>query len=413
MNPVIIIPAFSRAHSLKRLLNSIENAAYPNDEIKLIISLDGGAAKDVVQTAKEFSFSHGQVEVIEREENLGLREHIIWCGDQTEKYGSVIVLEDDLIVDPYFFIYAREALQFYSNEEKVAGIALYSYEGFDYVRLPFIPMRNGTSGFFMQKACSSGQAWTISQWDRFRKWYNRVDENAVSVRIDLPENVRKWRESSWKKYYMAYLVHQDKFFFYPFQSYSTNCSDAGGYHIEQTIDSVQVNMAMSTREMEPFVFPKFEKEVLFYDAFMEPFGPYISRLLEPEYRDCSIDFFGSKPKEMLQKTAYCITSRRSRNPIKKIPLRYRPVLKNLEFMNEEITDGCLVLSRSEDVLYDDGKEVYFMLSKYFSRFALDSNNFMEPYIRQVYFKKKKERRMNWLRRKIRYPFRLFRRIFNQ
>src|SRR5690554_5765728 len=121
MKPAIIVPAFARHKSLRRLLNSITNAVYPSADIEVIVSLDGGCTPQVQHVAEEFKerFVFGNVRVVKHVRNMGLREHIIWCGDHSQVYGSVIVLEDDLVVHPDFYCFAVAALKFYAEDPAV------------------------------------------------------------------------------------------------------------------------------------------------------------------------------------------------------------------------------------------------------------------------------------------------------
>ena len=65
----------------------------------------------------------GSIEVIEREENLGLARNIIdGVTTQINRYGRVIVLEDDLIVAPYFLRFMNEALDMCKDEPRVGHI---------------------------------------------------------------------------------------------------------------------------------------------------------------------------------------------------------------------------------------------------------------------------------------------------
>ena len=95
-HPAIVVVTYNRPDSLMRLLGSLTKARYPVG-VPLIISIDGGdnREKQVVKIAEEFPWPHGKKEVICHEKNLGLRKHILSCGDLTERYDSVIVLEDD------------------------------------------------------------------------------------------------------------------------------------------------------------------------------------------------------------------------------------------------------------------------------------------------------------------------------
>jgi GT2 family glycosyltransferase len=101
MKPVIIILAYNRPTSLRRLLGSIELAEYP-DGVKLIISLEGGVSNSVREIANNFVSKKIAVSVVQHPTRLGLRKHVIACGDMALEQGSVIILEDDLIVDKYF-----------------------------------------------------------------------------------------------------------------------------------------------------------------------------------------------------------------------------------------------------------------------------------------------------------------------
>lgn len=71
--------------------------------------------------ADEFRFK--QVKLIIREKNLGLSPSIIsGVSEVIERHGSVIVLEDDLIVSRYFLKYMNEALKAYENVANVGQI---------------------------------------------------------------------------------------------------------------------------------------------------------------------------------------------------------------------------------------------------------------------------------------------------
>ena len=77
----IVVVAFNRARSLARLLASLNNAVYEEDNVPLIISIDKGDNQDVLKTAEDFEWKHGQKTVVYQSENLKLRKHILKCGD--------------------------------------------------------------------------------------------------------------------------------------------------------------------------------------------------------------------------------------------------------------------------------------------------------------------------------------------
>lgn len=355
--PAIIIPAYKRTESINRLLKSINESVFPNKEIKLIISLEGGSSKNVVEFAKSFSFKSGNVEIVERKKRMGLRDHIIWCGDQTEKYGSVIVLEDDLMVDPYFYVFALAALTFYEKDDKVAGIALYSQRHNQYARLPFEPQFNGTSAYFMQVACSWGQCWTKNQWIGFKEFYNKSSEKDVEECEGLPDAVKKWPVSSWKKYFSAYLISKSKTFVYPYISYTTNCSDEGGMHVLQQSNLYQVPMSARKRVCETFVFDKNSSDpIVGYDAFMEPTGIEFFERIGVNKGDVEVDFYGTKPLPLLLKKEYSLTIKNSSNPLKLMPIRFKPIESNI--FSSDNADLYAVLSKSTNLLEKNKKDEF-------------------------------------------------------
>lgn len=68
------------------------------------------------------------ITIIEQDKNLGLAASIIDGVTQTvNKYGKVIVLEDDIVTSPYFLQFMNEALEFYQNEDRVMHISGWNY----------------------------------------------------------------------------------------------------------------------------------------------------------------------------------------------------------------------------------------------------------------------------------------------
>lgn len=66
------------------------------------------------------------VTLIEREKNWGLADNLIaGITELTDKYGRVIVVEDDLIVSPYFLKYMNDALEKYKDDERVSSISAF------------------------------------------------------------------------------------------------------------------------------------------------------------------------------------------------------------------------------------------------------------------------------------------------
>ena len=68
--------------------------------------------------------------VIEREKNHGLAQNIIeGVTTQVNRYDRVIVLEDDLIVAPYFLQFMNDALETYKDEPRIGHIQACDFTG--------------------------------------------------------------------------------------------------------------------------------------------------------------------------------------------------------------------------------------------------------------------------------------------
>ena len=349
--PAVIVPAYNRPDALSRLLISINRAHYPDTNVNLIISLDGGATGDVNKCAHKFGFKAGAAAVIERDEHLGLREHILWCGDQAQEHGAVIILEDDLVVDPWFYHYAIHALTAHEHENDIAGIALYAPQFNEFAGLRFEPLSNGSSAYRMQIPCSWGQAWTATQWAEFRTWYERVDEATVRDCEQLPDMVRQWPASSWKKYFAAYLALEDRYFVYPYESLTTNCADPGGVHAGRGTDELQVPLPDPSRAFVAPVFSFGDEAGVAYDPYMEPDLKIDFATLSLDPGSLCVDLYGSRPPDFVRKYDYCLTTRPVKAAIRRYPLKFHPLPMNVLIDDGDSVDGPVSLCR-KDQHYD-------------------------------------------------------------
>lgn len=259
--PAIVISAFDRPRSLERLLGHLSKGIFSSPDIPLVISIDGGGDDEVLKLATEFEWSHGAKEVIHHSTNLGLKEHIISCGDLTSRFGQVIVLEDDLGISPFFYEFALKSIATYADSEEVAGISLYAYKvsenGFD----DFLPIDDGKDVYLMQIASSWGQIWTESQWSGFRSWMGSGGDMDKLT----PDYLDGWSDRSWKKLFIKYLIQKDKWFVFPRVSLTTNYEDAG----EHSFNSGRFLVPMVQGEKQ-WEFPAISEIRVRYDAWFKP-----------------------------------------------------------------------------------------------------------------------------------------------
>ena len=289
IHPAIVIIAYNRAEPLKRLLKSIERASYPDEGVTLIISIDAGGAKEVKTVADDFDWKHGEKKVIHRPEPLGLKKHVLLCSSYAMEYGSAIILEDDLYVARDFYYFAMAAIEHSEKGEdagRIAGVSLYNHLLNVHVREPFEAVDDGADNWYFQFASSWGQAYTASQWSAFKEWFDKNDNTPFPDSV--PAFVRSWSdEKSWLKYFIRYVVQEDKYFLYPRVSRTTNFGDEGTHAVGQCCD-LQVPLYRGTVG-DSYDFSSLSDSVSVYDAFFE--NAYLPSLFD---RDIRIDLYGAK-----------------------------------------------------------------------------------------------------------------------
>lgn len=122
-------PAHTR-QTLEALLNNNLSA-----ESELFVFSDGyknDADKASVLKVREIirSVDGGfkQVHIVENAHNAGLAKNIITgVTEIVEKYGKVIVLEDDIVTSPWFLTFMNESLDTFENEEKIGHVHAYCF----------------------------------------------------------------------------------------------------------------------------------------------------------------------------------------------------------------------------------------------------------------------------------------------
>ena len=121
----IVVVAYNRPEETRRLVDSICKAEYGQDAVDLIVDVDKGKTQlEIRDRLQEIKWEHGDFTVILRPERMGLRPHVFACAEYTEKYDAVIVLEDDLVVAPSFYLFARQACARYDADERISQISL-------------------------------------------------------------------------------------------------------------------------------------------------------------------------------------------------------------------------------------------------------------------------------------------------
>ena len=295
IKPAIIVIAYNREASLKRLLTSLNNAIYESDDITLIISIDKSDNEKVYKTADEFDWKHGIKKTILSDENLGLKKHVLKCGDYVYEYENIIVLEDDLYVSKNFYSYACQALEFSMNRTEISGVSLYNHELNVHVREPFKAIDDGYDNYYMQFAQSWGQAYSKKQWHEFKSLLDNNDSMDLCSE-NVPANVSSWSDKSWLKYFIKYVIDTDKYFIYPRVSHTTNFGDEGT-HAKDSVSDLQVMLSFVNEKK--YNFSSIDESGSVYDAFFENIkikktvsDKLKSLGINTDYEEIGVDLYG-------------------------------------------------------------------------------------------------------------------------
>lgn len=160
----ILLFVYNRLQHTQRCIESLLNNSLSKESELFIYSDAAKETTDQKKMEEVRQYIHTiqgfkRITIIERNDNWGLARSIIdGVTTQINQYGKVIVLEDDLVVAPYFLQFMNDALETYKNEPKIGHI-----QACDFTQDPALP------DTFLIKWTGS---WGWATWDRAWKHFN-------------------------------------------------------------------------------------------------------------------------------------------------------------------------------------------------------------------------------------------------
>ena len=173
----IVIFAYNRPNHLLKLLTSLQKNEII-DKTDVFFYID--KAKDSTTVSKnnevieivnrQWNFRNKSIVI--RENNYGLKKNILnGVSEVINKYGNVIVLEDDLIVSKNYLEFMNKALDKYKDTEDVWHIT-----GFNY-KTPYLSKKE--SYFTTHMNCWGWATWK-NNWNQINNnLSNKIEESAV------------------------------------------------------------------------------------------------------------------------------------------------------------------------------------------------------------------------------------------
>lgn len=186
----ILLFVYNRPEHLKQLIASLQANAEAAQSM-LFIYTDAArnkADEEQVNKVREV-IRHidgfASIEVVERATNWGLARNIIGgVTEQIRRYGRVIVLEDDLVVAPYFLRFMNDALEAYKDEPQVGHI-----QACDFTQDASLP-----DTFLIKFTGSWGWATWERAWQHFnpdgQALLNELENRRLTRRFDFNGNYR-------------------------------------------------------------------------------------------------------------------------------------------------------------------------------------------------------------------------------
>lgn len=215
----ILLFVYNRPDHVKRGIESLlaNNLAKDSELYIFSDAAKNSETQSAVDEVRQFIHTiqgFKEIHYVERTENWGLARNIIdGVTSLVNQYGKVIVLEDDLIVAPYFLQFMNDALETYQDEENVCHI-----QACDFTKDTSLP-----DTFLIKWTGSWGWATWKRAWKLFnpngqelldelirRKLTYRFDFNGKYGYTRMLRNQIKGKNNSWAIRWNASLFLADK-----------------------------------------------------------------------------------------------------------------------------------------------------------------------------------------------------------
>lgn len=244
----IVLFVYKRLSYLKETIESLQKNLYA-EQSDLYIYSDASKNTETtecvenVRTYLKTIQGFRSVCIIERKENLGLATNIVdGITEIIKQYGKIIVLEDDIVVSPYFLKYMNDALNLYKDEKKIMEISGYIYN---------IEKENLPETFFLHL----GECWGWGTWeDRWltyeknpQKLIGKYNVNDIS-RFNYYGGFNFWDQiienyrgklNTWAAFWHASIIENKGLVLYPRKSLTKHIGfDLSGMHCKKKISWV-------------------------------------------------------------------------------------------------------------------------------------------------------------------------------
>lgn len=245
----LVIFVYNREEKIKKCIEALRKTVLV-DKTDIYIFADGPknekdveavnrVRKFINQLPNEGCFKN--INIIERESNIGLANSVIsGVSEVIEKYGKVIVVEDDLVVSERFLIYMNEALAFYQRNKRIGSVAAYSpniKKILQYKKDLYFTRKGECWGWGTWLETWIDCDWQVKDYSKFKKnkikrWSFNTLQKRISIMLDKQQ---EGKNNSWAVRWVYYLYKKRKLTVYPKISLVQNIGmDESGQHCVKT-----------------------------------------------------------------------------------------------------------------------------------------------------------------------------------
>lgn len=214
----IILFGYNRPEHINKTIDCLKNNELAK-ESNLFVFIDGPKSENdiekvnqVKKIANEIS-GFKNVNIYSSNENRGLANSVINGVTQIiNKYGKVIVLEDDIITSTKFLLFMNEALNFYEYNDSIYSISGYNVPikiPKEYKESVFLSFRPMSWGWATWQNRWENIDWNINDYDEFKNNRRAVD-NFKQGGDDMPQMLQMQFEGKIDSWAIRWAYNQYK-----------------------------------------------------------------------------------------------------------------------------------------------------------------------------------------------------------
>ena len=283
----LVVFVYNRKDHAQKCLENLANNHHAADSDLYIFS-DGAKSekglpkvhevRDYLESVKD-TLGFKSVNITYAEKNKGLAKSVIsGVTEVINKYGKVIVTEDDLVTHVNYIDYMNEALDFYQNDEHIYSISGYC--------LPQL-QRETDDVYFTHRGSSWGWATWADRWNKIdwsmdhflkNKWNPIMRYKLAKAGLDLyimMKNQHKGVIDSWAVRWVYHQTQHDLMTVYPSHTLLHNVGfDGSGTHQQEMGNETYDNLDAVKYKLVPYVYDK-QMAMKFRNEYTWPVSDFI------------------------------------------------------------------------------------------------------------------------------------------